>query len=296
MTAATPRSWLFVPGDDPRKIARGLAGEADALIFDWEDAVAAPRKGEARRLTCEAIAGAGEPPAQGHGPQRWVRINALDSEAAAADFAALPASGIEGIVVPKACGPQDALRTAERLAALERGRAGAPGRLRMVLVATETAASVLALSDFRAPVPRLAGLMWGGEDLSADLGVRRNREADGSYRPVFRLARDLTLLAAAATGATAIDAVFTDVRDHAALEAECREARAMGFTAKAAIHPGQVPAIHAGLRPDDEELAWARRVLTALAGTRSGVAMLDGRMIDEPHRRLAHRLVARAAA
>jgi citrate lyase subunit beta/citryl-CoA lyase len=280
------RSWLFVPGDDARKIARGLAGPADAVILDWEDAVAPARKGEARRLTCEALAEAGSA-----GPARWIRVNALDTPWAEADFAALPAGAIQGIVLPKACGPRDAERAAERLAAVERAQRRPAGSLSMVLVATETAASVLALADFRAPIPRLAALMWGGEDLAADLGVRDNREADGGYRPVFRLARDLTLLAAAATGALAIDAVFTDFRKHAALAEECRAARAMGFTAKAAIHPEQVQVIHNAMQPTAAELEWAKAVLKALDGAPSGIATLEGHMLDEPHRRLARRLL-----
>jgi citrate lyase subunit beta/citryl-CoA lyase len=282
----TSRSWLFVPGDDARKIARGLAGPAHALILDWEDAVAASRKDEARRITREALATAGS----AHGKRLWIRVNALDTADIHADLAALPVGLIDGVVLPKACGPSSVLTLDERLGAVEASQGCAAGRLKTAIVSTETAAAVLALQEFRSPLPRFEALMWGGEDLAADLGVRQNRDANGAYRSVFRLARDLTLLAAAATRALAIDAVFTNVRDLAALADECAQARADGFQAKAAIHPDQTVVINAVFQPSEAELDWARRVLQALDGL-AGVAMLDGQMIDQPHRRLAQRLL-----
>lgn len=192
---------------------------------------------------------------------------------------------------PKCCGPADVARLAEALTKVEAEAGITHGRLGIVAIATETAASVLALAEFRRPLPRLAALMWGGEDLSGDLGVARNRNAEGRYREPFRLARSLTLLAAAAAECTAIDAVFADVLSAEAFAAECREGRADGFTAKAAIHPDQVGAIHAAFSATEEERAWAERVIEALA--RGGVAVIDGKMVDAPHLRVARRILER---
>lgn len=280
-----PRSWLFVPGDDPRKMTRGLASAAEAVILDWEDAVAPSRKAEARTLSRQLLA---DTPAAG--PRRWVRLNGLETPHCSEDLRALPADHIEGVVLPKACGPQSLLELDRLLTQVELAAGLAAGRLQVMAVVTEDAASVLALTQFRQPVPRLCALLWGGEDLAADLGIRSNRGADARYKSPFRLARDLTLMAAAAAGASAIDAVYTDVRDLDGLRQECLEAAADGFTGKAVIHPDQIAVIQTAFEPRAEDLAWARRVVDAL-GTGHGVAMLDGRMVDRPHLKLARRIL-----
>lgn len=279
------RCWLFVPGDSARKIERSLAGDAGALVIDWEDAVAPAAKAAARAMTIGALAAA-RPSAE----RCWVRVNALDSPYFAADLAALPAAALAGVMLPKACGPADIERLGRALAPLE-SSAGLPvGRLGIVAIVTETAASVLALSDFRGPVPRLAAMLWGGEDLAGDLGIARNRDERGAYRAPFRLARGLTLLAAAAAECSAIDAVRVDFRDSDALDAECTEARADGFTAKAAIHPDQVGPINRAFAATADERAWAERVLVALQG--GGLGVVDGKMVDAPHLRLARRILS----
>lgn len=279
------RSWLFVPGDQTRKIARAFESASDAIIIDWEDAVAPAAKTAARLVLADLL---GSKPVVR--PALFVRVNALDSPFFEDDLAALPLAHIAGIVLPKACGPADVVRLANRLTTIEQ-TAGLPlDRLKIVAVATETAASVLALSDFRQPLARLSGLMWGAEDLAADLGVFENRDHHGDYRAPFLLARNLSLMAATASACMAIDAVFTDYRNLAMLEAECLAAKQDGFNAKAAIHPDQVAVINAAFAPTATELAWARQVVALLDGA-TGVAVLNGKMIDVPHLRLAQRLL-----
>ncbi|MEO8835373.1 MAG: CoA ester lyase [Caldimonas sp.] len=280
------RSGLFVPGDSARKIERALQGEADVLIFDWEDSVLAAGKAAAREITVAALTAAQPAPLR-----CWIRVNALASPEFGADMAALPAAAIAGVMLPKCCGPADVGRLGEALATVEANAGIAAGRLGIVGIATETGASVLALSEFRGPLPRLAALMWGGEDLSGDLGVARNRDAQGRFRAPFLLARSLTLLAAAAAECSAIDTVFVDVRNAEGFAAECRESRADGFVAKAAVHPDQVGPINALFGPTKEEREWAERVVAALA--ESGVAVIDGRMVDQPHLRVARRILGR---
>ena len=133
--------------------------------------------------------------------------------------------------------------------------------------------------------------MWGAEDLSADIGATGDR-VDGAWTPPFALARSLCLLAAADAGVVAIDTVSTEIANPAALHEETRVARRDGFSAKAAIHPGQVDIIHAALAPSTVEQHWAASVVAAFASG-NGVATLDGRMLDRPHLRLAQRILDR---
>lgn len=279
------RSWLFVPGDSERKIHKAQDSGADALILDWEDAVAAAQKSSARSLFKE-LAQAWPT----DGPALYIRVNALHTPHFEDDMRALPGQGIQGVVLPKACGIADIQKLSQQLDGVEESRGVAPGSLRIVGIATETAASVLALTEFREPIARLQGLMWGGEDLAADLGIRHNRTSDNFYKSPFSLARDLTLTAASAAQCLPIDAVYTRFRDLDGLAVECHASRDNGFTSKAAIHPDQISVINEIFQPTDDELEWARQVVAAL-DTSTGVAVLNGEMIDAPHLRLAHRLL-----
>ena len=139
--------------------------------------------------------------------------------------------------------------------------------------------------------PRLEGITWGAEDLAAALGGH-NRRSDGIYDDVYRMARSLCLLAAAAAGAAPIDTIYTDFRDEAGLAAECAAARRSGFTAKMAIHPAQIPVINKAFSVTEEELIWARKVVAAFAeNPDAGTLALDGKMVDRPHLTLARRLL-----
>jgi citrate lyase subunit beta / citryl-CoA lyase len=295
MTAPPPRSWLFVPGDSERKLARGDDSGADALILDLEDAVAAERRPLARGLVAEYLrARAGAAPRR---PRLWVRINPLDEDGLA-DAAAVVRAAPDGLVVPKVAGPADLLRLSHWLDALEARDGLPPGRIRLLAVATETAAAVLGLPDYaRTPVPRLSGLTWGAEDLPAALGASTNRDASGALALTYRMARSACLLAAVAAGAQPIDTLEPDFRDEAALRAACAAARREGFTGKIAIHPAQVAPINEGFRPTEEEVAFARRVVEAFAASPgTGTVGLDGRMLDRPHLRQAQRVLAADAA
>ncbi|HEY9536570.1 MAG TPA: CoA ester lyase [Kiloniellaceae bacterium] len=288
MPPAVIRSLLFVPGHDERKIEKALAGEADAVILDLEDAVAEESKARAREVTAAWLE-----PARASGRAVFVRINGFDTPHALADLVTAVAGAPFGVMLPKCCGLRDVERLSHHLDALEVREGLTQGSTRILPVATETAAATLDLPSFAAaPAPRLWGLLWGGEDLSADLGAARNRDAGGAYTLPYQFARAQCLMAAAAAGAVAVDAVSVDFRDLEALDRETREALADGFTAKAAIHPAQIPVINAALTPDAEQIAWAEAVLAALDG--KGAGRLEGRMVDQPHRRSAIRILARA--
>ena len=293
MTPA-PRSWLFVPGDSERKLAKGGESGADALILDLEDSVAPDRKPIARGMVLAYLrAQAGTD----RRPQLWVRINPLDA-GGLADAAAVVRAAPDGLVIPKVNGPDELLRIGHWLDALEARDGLEPGRVRLLAVATETPAAVLRLAEYATVrVPRLAGLTWGQEDLPAAIGAQGNRDATGGFALTYRMARSACLLAAHAAGAQPIDTLEQDFRDEAALIAACTAARREGFTGKIAIHPAQVGPINEGFRPTAEEVAFARRVVDAFAASPGvGTVGLDGKMLDMPHLRQAQRVLAADAA
>lgn len=224
--------------------------------------------------------------------RRYVRVNALDTGMTLDDLAAVMPARPDGIVLPKCGGAAPVRQVSLWLDAFEAAHGIAPGRTRIMVIATETAGSLFGLGSYAEAGPRLSGMMWGAEDLSASLGATANR-ADGRWLPPFQMARDLCLAAAAAAGVPAIDTVHVDIEDLAGLEADAREARRDGFGAKAVIHPKHVEVVNAVFSPTPQELDWARRVVDLFAGSGdAGVLRMDGRMLDRPHLRLAERLLA----
>lgn len=280
------RSMLFVPADSARKLAKAVNNPADALILDLEDAVAASHKLVARGSAAAFVTAQ----ASRLSAQLYVRINPLDSGLAMDDLAAVVVPGLAGIMLPKTNSADDIRRVAFCLDALE-ARAGiAPGSVQIVPVATETATAMLTMASYTRDVPRLAGITWGAEDLSAAIGAVSNRDADGNLSPLYTLANSLCLCAAAAAGVPAIDTLYTDFRDAAGLAASCAISRRRGFRGRIAIHPDQVAVINEAFTPSDAELAHARRVVDAFAAQPdAGTVGLDDAMLDLPHLKQARR-------
>lgn len=286
------RSLLFVPGDSERKFARARASGADALILDLEDAVAPSRKTEARTLVAGLLAS--------HDPRPWsfwVRINALDTGMTSDDLAAVVRPGLDGVVLPKAKSADNVVRLADRLDVLEAGAGVEPGRTRILVVSTETPAAIFHLGGYAPAHPRLAGLTWGAEDLSAAIGASATRGPDGDWSHPYQLARSLCLFAAAAAEVAPIDTLHADFRDTEGLVASCERARRDGFTGKIAIHPDQVAPINTCFSPSDDEVAHARRVVEAFAAQPdAGTIGIDGKMYDIPHLKAATRILDQEAS
>ncbi len=279
------RSMLFVPGDSPRKFEKACQGKASALILDLEDSVVVEKKDEARKLTRAMLGGR-------RGPQQiYVRVNALDTGMTLDDLAAVMPAAPDGIVLPKSRGGDDVRKLALWLEAFEAAAGSKPDTTRIVVVATETAESIFGLGTYKDSSPRLAGLMWGAEDLSASLGATE-KESGGVFHSPYRLARDMCLIAAAAAEVAAIDTVYTDIDNLAGLEQETRAARRDGFTAKALIHPKHVDIVNAAFEPTAAEREWAEKVIAAFAASPDlGTLRLDGKMIDKPHLRAARKIL-----
>jgi citrate lyase subunit beta / citryl-CoA lyase len=279
------RSFLFVPGDSLRKFDSAKKIAADALILDLEDSIAPEQKVVARGITRGML------DARNPAQKIYIRVNAFDTDMTLGDLAAVMPGRPDGIVLPKCAGATDVNRLALYLDAFEAASGITPGTTRIVTVATETARAVLKLLDFENMSPRLWGMMWGAEDLAASLGASRNR-TNGRYHSPFVLARDLCLIGAAAAGVVAIDTIATDINDLDALREESIAARQDGFMAKAVIHPKHVDVVNAAFMPTDEEIAWSERVIAAFEGNPSGVAKMDGKMLDKPHLRAAEKILA----
>ncbi len=261
------RSYLFVPGDSARKQDKARGTEADALILDLEDSVAPDAKDAAREQTATWLT-------EGAPMARLVRVNALSTGRTADDIAATAPGRPDGYVLPKCEGLADIAATAAMIAA-------AGLHVPILIIATETVRAVRQLMRADWAHPALGGMTWGAEDLSADLGTLANRTDGGDWLPPFALARTLALLAAKDAGVAAIDGPFTGIGDTAGLQKVAAEAFTMGFDGKLAIHPAQVPIINAAFSPSPSQIDHAKRVIAAMSG--SGVAQLDGQMLDQPH-------------
>jgi len=283
------RSYLFVPADSERKLARARESTADALIVDLEDAVAPEVRPAARKLAAEFLA---EPAAQA----LWVRINPLDGPDAVLDLQHVLPSAPAGIVLPKPESAADAVELARLLAALEQQHGLPQGRTRILPIATERPAALFQLHEYAASTPRLAGLTWGAEDLSAVLGATASRASDGTWFPPYELARSLCLFAAAAAEVAAIDTVFTDFRNESGLAAYAGRARRDGFEGMLAIHPAQVDIINEAFMPSADEISRARNIVELFAANPgAGTLGMNGEMIDRPHWLQARRILEMVA-
>lgn len=285
------RSLLFVPGDSPRKLDKGATSGADVLIVDLEDSVAAANKDGARSIAAGFIGGT-----QRGAQKFYVRVNDLGTGLTDADLAVVMKARPDGIMLPKSNSAADIWQLSAMLRVHEAEAGIDDGATRIIAIITETPLGVLSATTYNEPIPRLSGLTWGAEDLSAAIGATP-RDGDGRYTDVFRLARTLTILAASTSETAAVDTVFVNFRDAEALRRECIDAVRDGFTAKMAIHPDQVAVINDAFTPSADAIAEAKAVIRAFADAGNpGVVGTAGKMYDRPHLRRAERLVARAAA
>ena len=283
----TVRSILFVPGDSERKLAKSAECATDAIILDLEDSVQPAKKADARLITRSALEN------RTPGRQYWVRVNAFDSGETLKDLAAIVGGRPDVLLVPKANGASDIEKLDHHLSALEVRDGVAEGSIKLVVVATETGASIFGLGTYTPACPRLVGLTWGAEDLAAAVGAASNSDETGSLTPLYTLARSLCLAASAAAQVDAVDTAFMGIKDLDALRANCNAARRDGFRSKLAIHPDQVAIINEAFTPSAAEIAEAEKIVAAFAAQPEvGAFQLDGKMIDIPHLKQARRILS----
>jgi (3S)-malyl-CoA thioesterase len=270
------RSVLYIPASKERALEKARELPADAIIFDLEDAVAPDEKTRARSLLAADLSGAD------FGPRlRIVRVNGLETPWGAADLLAFASHpGVDAVLVPKVNGTEDLEAAARRVA-------------KPVWAMMETARGCLNAATIAAH-PRLQGMVMGTNDLARELGARHRAD-----RQPLMAALGTCLLAARAEGKLIVDGVFNAFRDETGLRAECEQGRDMGFDGKTLVHPAQIAAANEIFAPSDEELALARRQIAAFAEARDrgeGVAVVDGRIVENLHVAIAEALIAKAGA
>ena len=276
MGARTP---LFTPANHARRVEKALAGAADSVILDLEDAVATAEKGAARRDAAAALAGARPKPV-------FVRVNALTTPFCYDDLVAVASGAPSAIVLPKAESLSD-IRTVDWLLhQLEVQYKLSPGGIALLPI-LETAAGIAHAREI-AGGPRVGRLMFGAVDLALDMDLLLDDDVMAGPRFAIALASRQAGLAGP------LDTAFVDVAAPEALRETATRARALGFTGKACIHPTQIEVVHSVFTPTAAALERARRVVVAFeAAERAGSAavMLDGAMIDVPVVLQARRLL-----
>jgi (S)-citramalyl-CoA lyase len=300
------RSILFCPGSRPDRFGKALAAGADAVCLDLEDGVAPARREEARQAVGAWLR---DRAPRATGPELVLRVNApgsVDGERDLALLRALPGDRRPRLLmVPKVDDPQE---LGELLEALEGRRAdgdgggdqggdvaegdasaggASAGEAPWLLPLVETALGLHRVESLALSGLPLAGLVFGGMDLAAELGARFE------WEPLLQ-ARSRIVHAAALAGVGAIDVPWAPLDDPEGLRVETSRAARLGFQGKLAIHPAQIPHIHAALAPDPTEVEAARRILEAATLSHEGVQVVDGRMVDRPLVLGAERVLARA--
>lgn len=277
------RSVLYMPGANARAIEKARTLDADAFVFDLEDAVSPESKAVARATVAAALAAGGF-----RGRELAVRINGAGTPWHADDIAMAARCGADAVVVPK-------VETAEGVRAVEAALVGAGAPSGLALWAMiETPRAVLRADGIAGASPRLSGLVMGTSDLTQEL-----RAAHTPDRAPLLTSLGLALLAARAHGIAALDGVHLDLADDAGFAAVCRQAAAMGFDGKTLIHPRTIAAANQAFSPSPERIDWARRVMAVHAAARAegkGVVLLDGRLIENLHVVEAERLIALSTA
>lgn len=282
------RTFLFCPADAERKITRALDAAADVVILDLEDSVSTSAKAEARSIAARVLARKCE-----HS-DLVVRVNPQGTSWYLDDLAAVVPQRPSAILLPKCSSPEDLRRLHHHLEALEAANGLPIGMIGILPLVTETASSLRAM-DYGGVTPRLQALLFGAEDLAADFGIAP-RTMDGILAAPLAVARTAVLVAAAQAQVPAIDTPWPDPHDSAGFEAEVAAAVRDGFAGKLCIHPNQLSLVAEAFTPSPERVRWAESVHRLFMNNpNSGVLVLDGKMIDRPHLKLAERILAAVA-
>ena len=281
------RSLVFVPGNRANMLERALGFGADIIMVDLEDSVPPGEKAAAAELAVEWT-----PRLAAAGKRVMVRVNALDTGLAAGELAAVVGPELAGISIGKGNAAWDLQQVDRMLAPLEAKAGIAAGSVR-VIPWIETAQAIVKVHEMATASPRIAGIAFGGEDYTNDMGVIRSDFGAECY-----YARSAVAIAARAAGVAALDGPFVGFRDPDGLRTDAGNARQMGYTGKFAIHPAQIDIINATFSPQPDDIAYARQVVAAWDEAEAagrGSLSIDGRMVDVPVVKRAQNLLALVA-
>ena len=282
-SARPRRSMLYMPGSNARALDKARTLPADSLILDLEDAVAPDSKDLARKQVCEAVM------AGGFGLREIIiRVNALSTKWGYEDIAMASKSGANALLLPKV-ESADAIRHME---AIMRAN-GAPDSM-SIWAMMETPRSILESQRIAESTPRMEGLVMGTSDLAKELDCAHTHE-----RLPFMSSLGLCLLAARAAGLAIMDGVYLDLNDDTGFEFACRQGHELGFDGKTLIHPKQIAPCNQVFTPKPADVEWSRKIIQAhtdAAARGEGVAVVDGKLIENLHVESARRVVGMADA
>jgi citrate lyase subunit beta/citryl-CoA lyase len=278
------RSLLYVPGDREAMIAKAAQRGADGLILNLEDVVARSNKEMARAMVAQALVTLDFGRAE-----VIVRVNPLATPTGYRDLLTIAPAGPDAILLPKVGSPEEVRFASWTLDRLEEIHGRPAGGIRLMCM-IESAAGVLAAAQIAGCHPRVAALLFGAADYSAEVGCEST--PDGGS---LLFAQSQIVLASRAAGIDAIDTPHMRLDDPDGLARSSQRARQLGFDGKSAIHPGQIGPINNAFSPTTEQIAWAERVLAALPDgdeAQLGAAVLDGQLIEAPHLARARRILS----
>ncbi len=268
------RSLLYIPGNNPGMLQNCAIYGSDGVLLDLEDAISVSEKDSARKLVRYALLSLDFGTVE-----RVVRINGRDTPYFEADLAEIIPARPDAIRLPKVDSADDVIAADRVISRLEAENGLEPGSIGIQAM-LETARAIVNVNSIAAASSRLVGLTLGGQDLAADLGIKATK---AGLELLF--AKSAVVIAAKAFGLQAFDTVYTDVADLDGLREQAAITVSLGFSGKAAIHPSQIPVIHAAFSPAEREVAKAAKVVKAAreAAERGlGVISVDGKMVDAP--------------
>jgi citrate lyase subunit beta / citryl-CoA lyase len=285
MKTSLRRSVLYVPGDSEKMLRKSAGFDADVLLLNLEDGVASSRKDAARQNVAQALHNI-----RFEGREVVVRINGLNSATGQSDLAAVVSLRPDGICLPKVEKASDIQIAESAILQLESGNGLAAGSVRLHAM-IESAAGLLHSPEIAIASPRMASLIFGSADYANDL-----RCQPGEDRSELMLALQWIVTSARSAGIDAIDAPCFDLRNRDLLERESAQARRIGFDGKSVLHPDQLSTINSIFDVTPEEVAWAEKVLAELDEAEirgKALTTMDGKLLDNPHRAAAERILNR---
>jgi len=276
------RSLVFVPGNNPRFLAKAKSLAADIVCFDLEDSVPDKEKKKARALIKNTLKQRNK-----YSPDVFVRTNSPESGLVTADLKEIVQKGIDGIVIPKVNSVKELKQIEKTISALEKKRKIKGIRL---MPSIESALGVMNCYEIASSSKRIVALVFGIFDLLNDMGIEYTK----GNPPGAKYSRYKVPVAAAAVGVVAIDGIWQDLKDKNGFTKDCEVGRSLGYVGKSVIHPDQIQTVHKIFHPNKAEIEWAKKVCSVyeeLTKKGKGATVVEGKMIDEVHYKRAKALL-----